>query len=236
MNKIYIANRKRKEEAIQKQYPGAVILDITSKAHSRSARMLSPFYPHGGIPIPYSHGRYSFSVEGVWQGLKVFSSVGVDEGCFSNATGKDLKRTVRKYGTPLGHQKGLDSQELLSYDKARAFIYLPSYFWMLENIPEVQHTLDRIKVQLEKTDVVLLDYNLGDYEDFSKPLSHAGLVRLYLLGEYPRYEEIGGGDFCRVFPRERTVFEESKPTRKRRREKGDEVFEEPPVLQELSFS
>ena len=34
-------------------------------------KTLSPFYPHGGIPIPFSGSVTSQSVEGIWQGLKV---------------------------------------------------------------------------------------------------------------------------------------------------------------------
>lgn len=51
---IYVVNKKRKEENIKKEYPGAIILDITSK--SAYAQKLSPFYPHGGIPIHASSG------------------------------------------------------------------------------------------------------------------------------------------------------------------------------------
>ena len=40
---IYIANKKRKEEGIKKQYPNAIILDVTSKAGW--AQQLSPFLP-----------------------------------------------------------------------------------------------------------------------------------------------------------------------------------------------
>ena len=35
---------------------------------------LSPFYPHGGIPVPFSEGVTATCVEAVWQGLKVFES------------------------------------------------------------------------------------------------------------------------------------------------------------------
>ncbi|MFN8395522.1 MAG: hypothetical protein U0176_12845 [Bacteroidia bacterium] len=31
------------------------------------------FYPHKGIPIPYSEPRTAKCVEGIWQGLKVFA-------------------------------------------------------------------------------------------------------------------------------------------------------------------
>ena len=71
---IYVENKRRKIERIQKQYPNADILDVTSTSNLRYAQLLSPFYPHGNIPIPFSPGFTSYSVEGIWQGLKVFKS------------------------------------------------------------------------------------------------------------------------------------------------------------------
>ena len=108
---IYIASKRRKEENIRKEHPGAIILDVTSKAGW--ARQLSPFYPHGGIPIPNSGGATGVCVEGIWQGLKVFQSQGISRCHFANDTMKGLKRTVRSLGKPLGHQYGINSEELL---------------------------------------------------------------------------------------------------------------------------
>ena len=64
---IYIENKRRKVERIQAQYPNADILDITSASSARYAQMLSPFYPHGGIPIPLeSNGLTATCVEAIW--------------------------------------------------------------------------------------------------------------------------------------------------------------------------
>ena len=139
---IYIANKRRKEEGIRNQYPNAIILDVTSKAGW--AQQLSPFYPHGGIPIPNSNGMTGASVEGIWQGLKIFETQGVSDSHFSNATMKGLKRTVRSLGKPLGHQYGVSSNELLSYLEARVAIYLPTYKWVLTNVPSVIELIERI--------------------------------------------------------------------------------------------
>ena len=99
---------------------------------------------------------------------------------------KDIKRTVRKYGKPLGHQFG---DKILNYADARWLIYLPTYLYMLENVPTVQHTLKKIKERLQEKDIVFLDYNTNcNVVDYSKPLSHAGLVKLYLEGNYPKIE------------------------------------------------
>ena len=102
-------------------------------------------------------------------------------------TMKDIKRTVRKYGKPLGHQYG---DQILNYADARWLIYLPTYLYMLENVPTVQHTLQKIKERLREKDIVFLDYNTNcNVADYSKPLSHAGLVKLYLEGKYPSIKD-----------------------------------------------
>lgn len=187
---IYIENKKRKLEGIQAQYPNAYILDITSSSKLSYAQLLSPFYPHGNIPIPFSPHSFAMSVEGIWQGLKVFTSCGIDTSMFYNDTMKGLKRTVRRFGQPLGHQKGINSTELLSYFDARMQIYLPSYKWVLDNVPRVHAIIERIAERAKSNDIVLLDYNTNDdYRDLSSPMSHAGLVKLYINGEYPSPED-----------------------------------------------
>jgi hypothetical protein len=183
---IYIESKKRKLEKIQEEFPNAVILDITSTSNMRYAQILSPFYPHMNIPIPFTDGVTATCVEAVWQGLKVFGTADVDFLTFRNNTMKNLKRTVRKYGAPKGHRKGAYGQEILGYFEARMLIYLPTYKWVLDNIPEVHHVIERIKEQSKIQDIVLLDYNTNiDFRDVSKPLSHAGLVKLYIEGNYP---------------------------------------------------
>lgn len=181
---IYIANKRRKEEGIRKQYPNAIILDVTSRAGW--AQQLSPFYPHGGIPIPNSNGETGMSVEGIWQGLKVFETQGVSYSHFRNASMKGLKRTVRTLGKPLGHSYGTHTGELLPYLEARVAIYLPTYKWVLENVPAVMDLVERIRTKSLTTDIVFLDYNTNeDYTNLKSPLSHAALIKLYIEERYP---------------------------------------------------
>lgn len=184
---IYVVNKKRKLEKVKEDFPNATILDITSTSNMRYAQILSPFYPHMNIPIPFTEGLTATCVEAVWQGLKVFDGADVDLATFRNDTMRDLKRTVRKYGMPKGHRKGAYGKELLGYFEARMLIYLPTYKWVLDNVPEVHHVVERIKEQSKIQDIILLDYNTNiDFRDASKPLSHAGLVKLYIEGNYPK--------------------------------------------------
>lgn len=183
---IYVLNKKRKLERIRAEYPDAEILDVTSTSPYHSIQILSPFYPHGNIPIPFSDGQTATCVEAVWQGLKVFQEEGISLDTFKNDTMKNLKRTVRKYGKPLGHRKGINGDELLDYPDARMLIYIPTYKWVLDNIPEVHHVVNRLKEHIKEKDLVFLDYNTNTNPfDFSKPISHAGLLKLYIEGNYP---------------------------------------------------
>ena len=185
---IIIESKRKKRENILKKYPGAIIADVTSAAKDSLVK-LSPFYPHGGIPVPFSDGYTATCVEAIWQGLKVFEKSGVDTSLFKNDTMKGLKRTVRKYGKPLGHRKGVEGKELLSYLDARKQIYLPAYKWVLDN--KVQSIIERLRTASEsgKT-IVLLDYETNcDVNNPKKPLSHASLIKAYVEGLPPFGED-----------------------------------------------
>ncbi len=209
MCNIYIENRKGKIENIEKRHPGACVIDLTSKSDNDEYRVLSPFYPHYGIPVPLEDGLTSACVEGVWQGLKVFETCGVDASCFRNDTMKDLKRTVRRFGKPLGHKYG---DKLLPYFEARMLIYLPTYKWVLENKDKVRNAVNKINEVLKSHDVVFLDYNTNcDVRDCRTPLSHAGLVKLYIEGRYPEYAE-----GMKPYTEEELAEKEAKATTKKK--------------------
>ena len=112
----------------------------------------------------------------------------MDVSLFQNDAMKGLKRTVRRFGKPLGHSKGVNGKELLGYIEARKEIYIPTYRWVLEN--KVAHIIERLREASNsgKT-IVLLDYTTNaDVEEGKKPLSHASLIKAYAEGIYP-YED-----------------------------------------------
>lgn len=186
---IIIESKKKKSDSILIKYPDAILCDVTSKAKD-SLIKLSPFYPHGGIPVPFSDGYTATCVEAVWQGLKVFENSDIDISMFQNDTMKNIKRTIRKYGTPLGHRKGVNGTELLGYLEARKQIYIPTYRWVLEN--KVYGIIERLRQASETKTIVLLDYDTNsDVENLKKPLSHASLIKAYVEGIYP-YEDAKG--------------------------------------------
>lgn len=180
---IYIESKKKSLKTLQKQYPNATIIDVTSKGEEPWVKV-SPFYPHGDIPIPHSPGYYAVSVEGIWQGLKVFERDDIDPSKFDIKNMKGIKRTVKKYGKPLGHRKGVNGSELLDYLTARREIYLRAYGWVLDN--KAQDTIQLLRAEAEKNDLVMLDFDTnGDLNNPRKPLSHAALVKRYLEKKYP---------------------------------------------------
>ena len=180
---IIIESKRKKPATILKKYPDAILADVTSQADTR-LRELSPFYPHYDIPVPFSDGYTATCVEAIWQGLKVFESCDVDIQMFKNDTMKNIKRTVRRFGKPLGHRKGVHGTELLGYIEARKQIYIPTYKWVLEN--KVAWIIEKLREASKTKTIVLLDYDTNaDIENAKKPLSHASLIKAYVEGTYP---------------------------------------------------
>lgn len=110
---------------LREQVPkDAIVYDVSSYAEHPYCK-LSPFWPHGNIPIPGMPGKTSDSVEGIWQGLKLIHNK-ISPRHFS---GQGFKRV----GKPRGHQYG---DKLLSIVEARDKIYRVAYEWMLEHSVE----------------------------------------------------------------------------------------------------
>ena len=180
---IYVENKKKSLKTLAKLYPSAEVIDVTSKGNFPYVK-LSPFYPHDNIPVPFSLNCFAKSVEGIWQGLKVFDLEDVDVSKFEIVDMKGIKRTVRKFGRPQGHRKGINGSELLDYLTARKQIYLPAYAWVLQN--KTTKEIDMLVEIAKKNDLVLLDYETNcDIENIRKPLSHAGLVKKFIDKKYP---------------------------------------------------
>ena len=180
---IIVDSKRKKPATILKKYPDAILADVTSQADTR-LRELSPFYPHYDIPVPFSEGYTATCVEAIWQGLKVFESCDVDIEMFKNDTMRNIKRTVRRFGKPLGHRKGVNGAELLGYIEARKQIYIPTYKWVLDN--KVDWIIEKLREASKTKTIVLLDYDTNaDVENAKKPLSHASLIKAYVEGIYP---------------------------------------------------
>lgn len=214
---IIVESKRKKAATILKNYPDAILADVTSSAKDGLVK-LSPFYPHYGIPVPFSEGYTATCVEAIWQGLKVFESCDVDVEMFKNDTMKNIKRTVRRFGRPLGHRKGVNGTELLGYIDARKQIYIPTYKWVLEN--KVANIIERLREASKTKTIVLLDYDTNaDVENAKKPLSHASLIKAYVEGIYPYgdYKPSAQSKEDRKSPQ--TEAGEKKPPKAKRKKK-----------------
>jgi hypothetical protein len=179
---IVIVSRRRRVATIERAFRGAVVLDVTSKGPEPWVRF-SPFFPHGGIPIPHAPpGEVAQSVEGLWQGLKVFEHEDVDPRKWAITTMSGIKRAAGgRRGAVRGHRFGPTSHVLLDYRAARVQIYLPAYRWVLEH--RVAARVERLRALSRAGTVVLLDYETNaDVADLTRPLSHAALVKHYIEG------------------------------------------------------
>lgn len=180
---VVIESRRKTLASIEKLWPGAAIIDVTSKGAEPWVRF-SPFYPHGGVPVPNSPAVFAQSVEGLWQGLKVFEREDIDPRKWAVTNMSGIKRAGKSRGAVRGHRFGVGSDVLLGYRAARVQIYLPAYKWVLENRLGAQ--VAELRQKLTDGTLVLLDYETNaSVEDLSSPLSHAALVKHHLEGSWP---------------------------------------------------
>jgi hypothetical protein len=180
---IAVESRRKKLASVEKLWPGAAIIDLTSKGPEPWVRF-SPFYPHGGIPIPNSPNQTAQSVEGLWQGLKVFEREDIDPSKWAITDMAGIKRGGNSRGAVRGHRFGVGSDLLLGYREARLRIYLPAYQWVLDNRLTTQ--IEELRRVATHKPLVLLDFETNtDPEDLSRPLSHAALVKFCLEGSWP---------------------------------------------------
>uniref|UniRef100_A0A6C0KWT1 Uncharacterized protein n=1 Tax=viral metagenome TaxID=1070528 RepID=A0A6C0KWT1_9ZZZZ len=173
---IKIIRRGAKKQIDKAEKDGWRIIDVTSKG---AYCKFSPFYPHGNIPVPGMDNVFSESVEGIWQGLKVFENYEYDTRKFRINNMKKIKRMASEWnGLILGFSYGT-GQTILDYVSARKLIYVPSYTFVLDTY--LQEALEELKSYPK---IVLLDYDINeDIENTSSPLSHASLIKNRLLNQ-----------------------------------------------------
>lgn len=141
-------------------------INVSSRGDS-IYKILSPFAHHKSykIPVPGQEGIRADSVEGIWQGLKLFHGI-TDQSQFSG-------RAKKRKGIPdaflLGHEQ-------IDYIEARHKIYQPAYLYHLVNnaLPIIAEDLES---KLQKGDVLMHDVEKNQYIDNpQKSYSHAALA------------------------------------------------------------
>lgn len=165
-------------------YKDSEFIDVTLKGDHPWV-MLSPYYPHGGIPIPYFPSDFvSVTVEGIYEGLKIFEFYNIDISKFQEKNFAKIKRPVKNMGQPIAIKKGIHGHDSFDLITARKEIYIKSYEWVLNN--KVHDLIILLKNKSEKNDIVLLDNETNDnIENTSRPLSHAALVKNYITCKFP---------------------------------------------------
>lgn len=149
---------------------GSIVYDVSSYAEM-PYRELSPFYVHGGIPVPGMPGTTSDTVEGIWQGLKVIRG----ETALRLFRGPGRKRGGKK---PSGHRYG---EKLLGVVEARYKIYRVAYEWVLVHRIDQALVREFVEVALGGTTQYFHDTgDNGDINDPDAPLAHASLVVQYV--------------------------------------------------------
>ncbi len=178
---VCVLSKRATRHVHAKRSEGWAIIDVTSKSSDETWRKFSPFYPIGGLHVPgQPAGTTSASVEGAWQGLKVFEGEGVDVEKMAVRTLKNLKRSskAKGRGRVLGHAF---QNDIIGYIEARRRIYLPLYDQVLTRLAPELDALRALAME-HGGRIVLIDYETNaDVDDPSRPLSHASLVAAALL-------------------------------------------------------
>lgn len=153
----------------QYQWKHSIVVDLTTINRYNPFAKLSPYYPHGDIPILNSPYLLSNSVNEVWQIL-----------CVNKETSGEYKDVL--------FRKGIGINEYYTYEEARSEILLPTYRWMLEN--KAFDTICQLREYNEKGGtIVFIDKTSNtDIADVSQPLSFAFLLKAYIECTSP-YED-----------------------------------------------
>ena len=172
---VHVVHRQTSPATLAHRFPGVPVFDVTSRGPHKT---LSPFYFHGGFPVPGMPGTLAESVEGVWQGLKVFEREGADPTHFGKKAGARKRGPSKARGAVRGHRFG---DRTVGYVEARQKIYLPLFWRQLTECAR-----EEVAALAALPELVLLDYGTnGDVLDVSKPLSHAALIGRFLNNDWP---------------------------------------------------
>lgn len=130
-------------------------------------------------PPACSHSR----LKGFWQGLKVFELEDIDPKKWAVTKMSGIKRSGKSRGAVRGHRFGIGSDVLLGYQDARMQIYLPAQVGLGESSFGTSCT-----IAVDCVPEYLSFARLRDERRRQrpiKPLSHAALVKCYLVEAWP---------------------------------------------------
>lgn len=143
------------------------VIDLTTKSGENIFAKLSPYYPHGNIPVPNTPNVVFRSVYEVWQKL-----------CVKDCESEPKKQKIKK---------GLYIKEYWTYTEARKKIIIPLYGWMLEN--KAWDIINNLRELSKSATITIIDKSVNcNIDNIHEPLSYAFLLKAYIEGTHP-YEE-----------------------------------------------
>ena len=144
----------RNAEMIRKEFPGAVVLDVTVDGLMGK---FDPGFPLGRIKVPGMEGEMGLSMKGIWEGLKVFSKKdSVDERWWRDESKLGKERVFKSYGELVGIRMG---EEVVDVERGKE-IFEEMYGELVRERFKVE--IEGIRKEARKRVVVLLDYEEGD--------------------------------------------------------------------------
>lgn len=183
---VIVLSRKKKKVIETLCKNGHIIIDVTSKSPDLTFVKLSPYYVwQEGLSIGDDGACIGYSVEAIWQGLKVFQNEGIDNHMITTKNIKQIKKrnATASRGSIIGHRF---NSKIYSYIDARKELYIPLYKYMLKRYltKEIELLCGLVK---EDNNIVLLDYyENGDIENVKHPLSHASIIA-FVIQEKLKY-------------------------------------------------
>eukprot|EP01095_Lingulamoeba_sp_RSL-Kostka_P012761 TRINITY_DN5100_c0_g1_i1.p1 TRINITY_DN5100_c0_g1~~TRINITY_DN5100_c0_g1_i1.p1 ORF type:complete len:357 (-),score=117.82 TRINITY_DN5100_c0_g1_i1:162-1232(-) len=190
---IIIEYKRKNHESIKRIYGNYLMTYDITKGSTSTFSYLSPSYPHKKILIPGTNNKYASSVEGLYEGLKIFENDGIKIKCLINRKSQITKRyETEETGKFIGWRLGIDADEdceiITEEVLARYHLYVKPYLNILKNDPQAQEEINNIKESMKRFPsfkFVLLINNKDftyDWKDCSAPINHASIIRDYIKG------------------------------------------------------
>ena len=155
-------------KAVRKIFPKALVFDVTIEG---AMKRLDPDFPIGNVRIPGKR-RKGLSLNGVWEGLKVFDKKEeIDEGWMMDERKVGKKRGCKSWGKLKGIW--IEDGEVEIEEGKRIFEEMYRELVM----ERFERVIEGLRREAEKRTVVLLDYK----EERVRPFNHVEVLKEMLV-------------------------------------------------------
>lgn len=178
---VVVVPKRQKDRIARLVGSGYLPVDVSCTSTDPTFRRFSPIHPHGPLPVPGLADAVSWTVEGAWNGLKVFEGEGIDASRFS-VRAKKRSAFQRRAGGARGSLVGfLHGGRLVSAAEAAAAVYEPCYARCIAEHLRAE-TAFLVALVREGNRVALLDSCPAADDEEAAP-SHAHVLRAHLAKE-----------------------------------------------------